>query len=47
MTEFILYIATSLDGHIARSDRSVDWLPSLKQMEKIMVMANFTVQLML
>ncbi|PAX59502.1 dihydrofolate reductase family protein [Brunnivagina elsteri] len=28
MTKFILYIATSVDGYIARSDGSVDWLPS-------------------
>ncbi|HBE19414.1 MAG TPA: dihydrofolate reductase [Cyanobacteria bacterium UBA11149] len=28
MTKFILYIATSLDGYIARLDGSIDWLPS-------------------
>jgi dihydrofolate reductase len=28
MAEFILYIATSLDGYIARLDGSIDWLPS-------------------
>ncbi|MEA5571118.1 dihydrofolate reductase family protein [Calothrix sp. UHCC 0171] len=27
MTEFILYIATSIDGFIARTDGSIDWLP--------------------
>ena len=27
MTKFILYIATSVDGYIARSDGSIDWLP--------------------
>jgi dihydrofolate reductase len=27
MTTLILYIATSLDGHIARLDGSLDWLP--------------------
>lgn len=30
MTKFILYIATSLDGYIARLDGSIDWLPSLE-----------------
>ncbi len=28
MKKFILYIATSLDGYIARLDGSIDWLPS-------------------
>ncbi len=28
MTHFILYVAMSLDGYIARSDQRVDWLPS-------------------
>ncbi len=28
MTKFILYIATSIDGYIARSDGNIDWLPS-------------------
>ncbi|KST66111.1 dihydrofolate reductase family protein [Mastigocoleus testarum] len=28
MVEFIIYIATSIDGYIARSDGSIDWLPS-------------------
>jgi dihydrofolate reductase len=28
MAEFILYIAASLDGYIARLDGSIDWLPS-------------------
>ena len=27
MPKIIVYIATSLDGHIAREDGSVDWLP--------------------
>ncbi|WP_346291535.1 dihydrofolate reductase family protein [Sphaerothrix gracilis] len=27
MTTFILYIATSLDGYIAKADGSIDWLP--------------------
>ncbi len=27
MTKFILYIATSLDGYIARSDGRINWLP--------------------
>lgn len=28
MPQFILYIATSLDGYIARDDGSIDWLPA-------------------
>lgn len=28
MTKFILYIATSIDGYIARPDGSIDWLPT-------------------
>jgi len=28
MTKFILYVATSIDGYIARPDGSIDWLPS-------------------
>jgi len=27
MTKFILYVATSIDGYIARPD-GIDWLPS-------------------
>ena len=27
MSKIILYIATSLDGYIAREDESIDWLP--------------------
>ncbi|MDX2239893.1 MAG: dihydrofolate reductase family protein [Leptolyngbyaceae cyanobacterium bins.302] len=27
--EFVLYIATSLDGYIARTDGSIDWLPDV------------------
>lgn len=34
MTKFILFIATSLDGYIARSDGNIDWLPSLKADEE-------------
>ena len=30
MKEKILYIATSLDGYIARKDDSIDWLNSAK-----------------
>ena len=30
MAEFIIYIATSLDGYIARPDGNIDWLPSLE-----------------
>lgn len=28
MSSIVLYIATSLDGYIARKDGSIDWLPS-------------------
>lgn len=33
MTKIILYIASSLDGYIARKDGSVDWLDSLDNPE--------------
>ena len=34
MVEFIIYIATSIDGYIARSDGSIDWLPSPEDNEE-------------
>jgi dihydrofolate reductase len=33
MTQFILQVATSLDGYIARLDGSIDWLPSPQEGE--------------
>lgn len=33
-TELILYIATSLDGYIAKSDGDIGWLPSPEEDEK-------------
>ena len=34
MTKFVLYIATSVDGYIARSDGSIDWLPGLEALDE-------------
>jgi dihydrofolate reductase len=34
MPKFILYIATSLDGYIARSDGSIDWLMPPEEVDK-------------
>ena len=41
MTEFILFIATSIDGYIARSDGSIDWLPSPEANEEDSGYSNF------
>ncbi|HEY9689063.1 MAG TPA: dihydrofolate reductase, partial [Coleofasciculaceae cyanobacterium] len=32
-TQFILYIATSLDGYIARENGDIDWLPTPESAE--------------
>ena len=31
MREILVYIATSLDGKIARKDHSLDWLPPIDE----------------
>lgn len=41
MIEFIIYIATSIDGYIARSDGSIDWLPSPEDGEEDFGYNNF------
>ncbi len=33
MAEFVLYIATTIDGYIARTDGSIDWLTSFDTVE--------------
>jgi len=30
MPEFILYVATTLDGYIAKADGSIDWLTAFE-----------------
>jgi len=46
MTKFILYVATSIDGYIARPDGSIDWLPSPEVDAEYDGYAKFTTRLM-
>jgi dihydrofolate reductase len=41
MAEFVLYIATTIDGYIARADGSIDWLTSFDTVEEDNGYANF------
>ncbi|BAZ11210.1 hypothetical protein NIES4071_30360 [Calothrix sp. NIES-4071] len=46
MAKYIIYVATSIDGYIARLDGSIDWLSSPEEALMIMITIIFMNQLM-